>query len=58
MIFDRHYPAVFRFAERRVGHDQAGDVAAEVMTQAFAGAPLPARRNPMAPLAVRHRLET
>lgn len=36
VIFDRHYPAVFRFAERRVGHDQAGDVAAEVMTQAFA----------------------
>jgi RNA polymerase sigma-70 factor (ECF subfamily) len=35
-IFDRHFAAVFRFAERRVGSDQAGEVAAEAFTRAFA----------------------
>jgi RNA polymerase sigma-70 factor (ECF subfamily) len=35
-IFDRHFAAVFRFAERRVGHDQAAEVAAETLTRAFA----------------------
>jgi RNA polymerase sigma-70 factor (ECF subfamily) len=46
VIFDRHYAAVFRFAERRVGHHQAGDVAAEVLTEAFARR---ARYRPQAP---------
>ena len=35
-IFDRHYAAVFRFAERRVGRDQASEVAAETLARAFA----------------------
>jgi RNA polymerase sigma-70 factor (ECF subfamily) len=35
-LFDRHFAAVFRFAERRVGHDQAGEVASETFTRAFA----------------------
>jgi RNA polymerase sigma factor (sigma-70 family) len=35
-LFDRHFAAVFRFAERRVGQDQAGEVASETFTRAFA----------------------
>ena len=35
-LFDRHFAAVFRFAERRVGYDQAGEVASETFTRAFA----------------------
>jgi RNA polymerase sigma-70 factor (ECF subfamily) len=35
-IFDRHYATVFRFAERRVGGDQAGEVASEAFARAFA----------------------
>ena len=35
-IFDRHVAAVLRFAERRVGHDQAGEVASETLTRSFA----------------------
>ncbi|MEW6583764.1 MAG: RNA polymerase sigma factor [Actinomycetota bacterium] len=35
-IFDRHFPAVFRFAARRVGTDQAADVASETFARAFA----------------------
>jgi RNA polymerase sigma-70 factor (ECF subfamily) len=35
-IFDRHYAAVFGFAARRVGHDQAGEVASETFLRAFA----------------------
>lgn len=35
-VFDRHFAAVFRFAERRVGPDQAGEVASETLTRAFA----------------------
>jgi RNA polymerase sigma factor (sigma-70 family) len=35
-IFDRHFATVFRFAERRVGRDQASEVASETMTRAFA----------------------
>jgi len=35
-LFDRHFAAVVRFAERRVAHDQAGEVASETFTRAFA----------------------
>ncbi len=35
-IFDRHFAAVFRFAERRVGRDQASEVASETFARAFA----------------------
>jgi RNA polymerase sigma-70 factor (ECF subfamily) len=35
-IFDRHFATVFRFAERRVGRDQAGEVASETFARAFA----------------------
>jgi RNA polymerase sigma-70 factor (ECF subfamily) len=35
-IFDRHFAAVFRFAERRVGRDQASEVASEALARAFA----------------------
>jgi RNA polymerase sigma factor (sigma-70 family) len=35
-IFDRHFATVFRFAERRVGRDQAAEVASEVLARAFA----------------------
>ncbi len=35
-IFDRHYATVFRFAERRVGRDQAAEVASETFVRAFA----------------------
>jgi RNA polymerase sigma factor (sigma-70 family) len=35
-IFDRHFATVFRFAERRVGRDQASEVASETLTRAFA----------------------
>ncbi len=35
-IFDRHFAAVFRFAERRIGPDQAGEVASETFARAFA----------------------
>lgn len=35
-IFDRHYAAVHRFAERRVGPDQAAEVASETLVRAFA----------------------
>ncbi|MBM3695867.1 MAG: sigma-70 family RNA polymerase sigma factor [Actinobacteria bacterium] len=31
-LFARHYPAVFGYAARRVGRDEAGDAAAEVFT--------------------------
>jgi len=34
-IFARHYPAVFGYAVRRVGRDEAGDAAAEVFTVAW-----------------------
>jgi DNA-directed RNA polymerase specialized sigma24 family protein len=34
-LFDRHFAAVHRFAERRVGRDQAGEVASETLTRAF-----------------------
>jgi RNA polymerase sigma factor (sigma-70 family) len=35
LIFRRHHAAVFKFAARRVGIDDAGDVAAEVFDRAF-----------------------
>jgi RNA polymerase sigma-70 factor (ECF subfamily) len=35
-IFDRHFAAVFRFAERRIGREQASEVAAEAFVRAFA----------------------
>jgi RNA polymerase sigma-70 factor (ECF subfamily) len=35
-IFDRHFATVFRFAERRVGRDQASEVASETFARAFA----------------------
>jgi RNA polymerase sigma factor (sigma-70 family) len=35
-IFDRHFATVFRFAERRVGRDQASEVASETLERAFA----------------------
>jgi RNA polymerase sigma-70 factor, ECF subfamily len=35
-IFDRHFATVFRFAERRVGRDQASEVASETFVRAFA----------------------
>jgi RNA polymerase sigma factor (sigma-70 family) len=35
-IFDRHFATVFRFAERRVGRDQAAEVASETFARAFA----------------------
>jgi RNA polymerase sigma-70 factor (ECF subfamily) len=35
-IFDRHFATVFRFAERRVGYDQASEVASETLALAFA----------------------
>jgi RNA polymerase sigma-70 factor (ECF subfamily) len=35
-IFDRHHAAVFGFAARRVGHDQAAEVASETFLRAFA----------------------
>jgi RNA polymerase sigma-70 factor (ECF subfamily) len=35
-IFDRHFATVFRFAERRVGRDQASEVASETLALAFA----------------------
>jgi RNA polymerase sigma factor (sigma-70 family) len=34
-IFDRHFATVFRFAERRVGSDQASEVASETFARAF-----------------------
>ena len=34
-LFARHYPAVFGYAVRRVGRDEAGDAAAEVFTVAW-----------------------
>jgi RNA polymerase sigma factor (sigma-70 family) len=34
-LFARHYPAVFGYAARRVGWDDAGDTAAEVFTVAW-----------------------
>jgi RNA polymerase sigma-70 factor (ECF subfamily) len=34
-LFARHYPAVFGYAARRVGRDEAGDAAAEVFTVAW-----------------------
>ena len=34
-MFARHYPAVFGYAARRLGRDEAGDVAAEVFTVAW-----------------------
>jgi RNA polymerase sigma factor (sigma-70 family) len=35
-IFDRHFATVFRFAERRVGRDEAAEVASETFARAFA----------------------
>lgn len=35
IIFDRHHAAVFRFAARRIGVEDAGDVASEVFLRAF-----------------------
>jgi RNA polymerase sigma-70 factor (ECF subfamily) len=35
-IFDRHFATVYRFAERRVGRDQAAEVASETLARAFA----------------------
>jgi RNA polymerase sigma-70 factor (ECF subfamily) len=35
-IFDRHFATVFRFAERRIGRDQAGEVASETFARGFA----------------------
>jgi RNA polymerase sigma factor (sigma-70 family) len=35
-IFDRHFATVFRFAERRVGRDQAAEVASETFARGFA----------------------
>jgi len=34
-LFARHYPAVFGYAARRLGRDEAGDAAAEVFTVAW-----------------------
>lgn len=34
-LFARHYPAVFGYAARRVGRDEAADAAAEVFTVAW-----------------------
>lgn len=34
-LFSRHYPAVFGYAARRVGRDEAGDATAEVFTVAW-----------------------
>jgi len=34
-LFARHYPAVFGYALRRVGRDEAGDATAEVFTVAW-----------------------
>jgi RNA polymerase sigma factor (sigma-70 family) len=34
-LFIRHYPAVFGYAARRVGRDEAADVAADVFTVAW-----------------------
>jgi RNA polymerase sigma factor (sigma-70 family) len=34
-LFARHYPAVYGYAARRVGHDAAGDAAAEAFTVAW-----------------------
>jgi RNA polymerase sigma-70 factor (ECF subfamily) len=35
VLFDRHFDAVHRYLHRRVGHDLADELAAEVFTQAF-----------------------
>jgi RNA polymerase sigma factor (sigma-70 family) len=35
-IFDRHYPAVHAFAQRRVGYELAEEVASETFARAFA----------------------
>ena len=35
LLFARHYPAVFGYAARRFGRDEAGDAAAEVFTVAW-----------------------
>ena len=34
-IFTRHFTAIFRFAARRIGSDEASDVASEVFVRAF-----------------------
>ena len=34
-IFSRHFTAIFRFAARRIGSDEASDVASEVFVRAF-----------------------
>ncbi len=34
-VFDRHYPAVYRWLRRRVGEDLAEEVAAETFARAF-----------------------
>lgn len=35
MFFDRHAPAIFRYAARRLGRDAAGDAVAETFLKAF-----------------------
>jgi RNA polymerase sigma factor (sigma-70 family) len=35
LLFARHYPAIFGYAARRVGRDEAADAAAEVFTVAW-----------------------
>ncbi len=35
LVFDRHFDAIYRFAQRRVGEALAEDVAAETFTRAF-----------------------
>ena len=35
VVFERHHAAVFRFAARRIGRQEARDVASEVFTRAF-----------------------
>jgi RNA polymerase sigma factor (sigma-70 family) len=35
LVFARHYPAVFGYAARRLGRDEASDAAAEVFTVAW-----------------------
>lgn len=35
MVFSRHHASVFRFAARRIGTEEAGEVVSEVFVQAF-----------------------
>jgi RNA polymerase sigma factor (sigma-70 family) len=36
-VFDRHFATVFRFAERRIGRDQAAEVASETFARGLLG---------------------